>query len=175
MRFIGYFGHDHTSRFSTPTQTQRRKHHSVSERRADNFLRPQIQSCRHHQSFISSHSTKKRIDSMKQPFSLPNLGILTALASSLCCIMPVLAIVAGTSGLASTFSWLEPARPYFIGSTALILGFAWYQKLKPQAKDDCGCDVPTKMPFMQSSTFLGIITMSQPCFCPFQVMLRFFS
>lgn len=95
---------------------------------------------------------------MKQPFSLPNLGILTALASSLCCIMPVLAIVAGTSGLASTFSWLEPARPYFIGSTVLILGFAWYQKLKPQAKDNCGCDVPTKMPFMQSSTFLGIIT-----------------
>lgn len=95
---------------------------------------------------------------MKQPFSLPNLGILTALASSLCCIMPVLAILAGTSGLASTFSWLEPARPYFIGSTVLILGFAWYQKLKPQAKDDCGCPVPIKMPFMQSSTFLGIIT-----------------
>lgn len=95
---------------------------------------------------------------MKQPFSLPNLGILTALASSLCCIMPVLAILAGTSGLASTFSWLEPARPYFIGSTALILGFAWYQKLKPKAKDDCGCHVPTKMPFMQSTRFLSIVT-----------------
>ena len=95
---------------------------------------------------------------MKQRISLPNLGILTALASSLCCIMPVLAIVAGTSGLASTFSWLEPVRPYFIGSTVLVLGFAWYQKLKPQPIDDCGCHIEQKAPFMQTKTFLSIIT-----------------
>ena len=95
---------------------------------------------------------------MKQRISLPNLGILTALASSLCCIMPVLAIVAGTSGLASTFSWLEPVRPYFIGSTVLVLGFAWYQKLKPQPIDDCGCHVEQKAQFMQTKTFLSIIT-----------------
>lgn len=95
---------------------------------------------------------------MKNSISLPNLGILTALASSLCCIMPVLAIVVGTSGLASTFSWLEPARPYFIGATALVLGFAWYQKLKPQKIDDCGCHVEQKVPFMQRKTFLSIIT-----------------
>ncbi|MEC3965274.1 hypothetical protein VM932_07290, partial [Muricauda sp. SYSU M86414] len=36
-----------------------------------------------------------------------------ALLSSFCCITPVLALVAGTSGLASTFSWLDPIRPYF--------------------------------------------------------------
>lgn len=95
---------------------------------------------------------------MKQRISLPNLGILTALASSLCCIMPVLAIVAGTSGLASTFSWLEPARPYFIGATALVLGFAWYQKLKPQPIDDCGCHVEQKASFIQTKTFLSIVT-----------------
>ena len=95
---------------------------------------------------------------MKKSLSLPNLGILTALASSLCCIMPVLAIVAGTSGLASTFSWLEPARPYFMGATALVLGFSWYQKLKPQKIDDCGCSIEQKTPLMQSKTFLSIIT-----------------
>jgi len=95
---------------------------------------------------------------MKQRISLPNLGILTALASSLCCIMPVLAIIAGTSGLASTFSWLEPARPYFIGATVLVLGFSWYQKLKPQQIDDCGCHVEQKAPFMQTKTFLSIVT-----------------
>jgi copper chaperone CopZ len=95
---------------------------------------------------------------MKQRILLPNLGILTAFASSLCCIMPVIAIVAGTSGLASTFSWVEPARPYFIGSTVLVLGFAWYQKLKPQPIDDCGCHVEQKVPFMQTKTFLSIIT-----------------
>ena len=63
-------------------------------------------------------------------------GLLTAIAASLCCITPVLALIAGTSGLASTFSWLEPFRPYFIGLTILVLAFAWYQKLKPQKKID---------------------------------------
>ncbi|MDZ7878785.1 MAG: mercuric transport protein MerTP [Saprospiraceae bacterium] len=95
---------------------------------------------------------------MKLNFSLPNLGILTAFASSLCCIMPVLAIVAGTSGLASTFSWLEPARPFFIGATVLVLGFAWYQQLKPKPIDDCGCHIEQKTPFMQTKAFLSGIT-----------------
>ena len=95
---------------------------------------------------------------MKNNLSLPNLGILTALASSLCCIMPIVAIVAGTSGLASTFSWLEPARPYFIGATVVVLGFAWYQKLRPQPADDCGCQVEQKTHFMQTKGFLSIIT-----------------
>jgi len=67
-------------------------------------------------------------------------GLLTAIAASLCCITPVLALIAGTSGLASTFSWLEPFRPYFIGLTILVLAFAWYQKLKPQKKIDCNCE-----------------------------------
>ena len=69
---------------------------------------------------------------MKTDKKLIGAGLLTAIAASLCCITPVLALVAGTSGLASTFSWLEPFRPYFIGLTILVLGFAWYQKLKPK-------------------------------------------
>lgn len=71
---------------------------------------------------------------MKTDNKLIGTGLLTAIAASLCCITPVLAIIAGTSGLASTFSWLEPFRPYFIGLTILVLAFAWYQKLKPQRK-----------------------------------------
>ena len=39
-------------------------------------------------------------------------SILTAITASLCCITPVLALIAGTSGVASTFSWIEPFRPY---------------------------------------------------------------
>ncbi len=58
-------------------------------------------------------------------------GILTAIAASLCCITPVLSLIAGISGLASAFSWLEPARPYLIGITVIVIGFTWYQKLKP--------------------------------------------
>ncbi len=40
---------------------------------------------------------------MKTDNKLIGAGLLTAIAASLCCITPVLALVAGTSGLASTF------------------------------------------------------------------------
>ena len=73
---------------------------------------------------------------MKTDKKLIGAGLLTAIAASLCCITPVLALIAGTSGLTSTFSWLEPFRPYFIGLTTLVLAFAWYQKLKPKKQID---------------------------------------
>ena len=40
-----------------------------------------------------------------------------------------------------------------------VLVFAWYQRLKPQAKDDCGCAVDQKPKFFQSKTFLILITL----------------
>lgn len=90
------------------------------------------------------------------------MGLLSAIAASLCCITPILALVAGTSGLATTFSWVEPFRPYLIGLTVLVIGFAWYQKLKPntQKQMDCACDCEetSKTPFLQSKGFLGIIS-----------------
>lgn len=95
---------------------------------------------------------------MKTDKKLIGAGLLTAIAASLCCITPVLALVAGTSGLASTFSWLEPFRPYFIGLTILVLGFAWYQKLKPKKQIDCNCETEEKTKFIQSKMFLGIVT-----------------
>lgn len=95
---------------------------------------------------------------MKTDKKLIGAGLLTAIAASLCCITPVLALVAGTSGVASTFSWLEPARPYFIGLTILVLGFAWYQKLKPKKQIDCNCETEEKPKFIQSKMFLGIVT-----------------
>jgi copper chaperone CopZ len=95
---------------------------------------------------------------MKSYKKLIGAGLLSALAASLCCITPVLALIAGTSGLASAFSWIEPFRPYFIGLTILVLGLAWYQKLKPQKEIDCDCDTDEKPKFIQSKTFLGIVT-----------------
>ena len=107
---------------------------------------------------------------MKSENKLIGAGLLTAITASLCCITPVLALIAGTSGIASTFSWIEPFRPYLIGLTILVLGFAWYQKLIPitigtKKEIDCECetdDLPTskagKPKFMQSKTFLGIAT-----------------
>jgi copper chaperone CopZ len=95
---------------------------------------------------------------MKSENKLIGTGLLTAITASLCCITPVLALTAGTSGIASTFSWIEPFRPYLVGLTVLVLGFAWYQKVKPRKEIDCECETDEKPKFMQSKTFLGIAT-----------------
>ena len=95
---------------------------------------------------------------MKSETRLIGAGLLTAIAASLCCITPVLALIAGTSGIASTFSWIEPFRPYSIGLTFLVLGFAWYQILKPKREIDCECETGEKPKFLQTKTFLGIVT-----------------
>ena len=95
---------------------------------------------------------------MKSENKLIGAGLLTAIMASLCCITPVLALIAGTSGIASTFSWIEPFRPYLIGLTVLVLCFAWYQKLKIKKEIDCECETDEKPKFMQSKTFLGIVT-----------------
>lgn len=89
------------------------------------------------------------------------MGVLSALTASLCCIAPVLALLAGTSSIASTFSWVEPLRPFLIGATALLIAFAWYQKLRPQVQKeiDCQCEEGEKPPFIQSNTFLGMLTL----------------
>ncbi len=91
---------------------------------------------------------------------LAGASILSAIAASLCCITPVLALISGAGGIASSFSWLEPARPYLLGITVLVLGFAWYQKLKPRTAEEiqCACEEDEKPPFMQTKKFLGIVT-----------------
>lgn len=95
---------------------------------------------------------------MKSTNKLLGSGIFAAIAASLCCITPVLALIAGTSGIASTFSWIEPFRPFFIGLTGLILLFAWYKKLSPKQEIDCNCEVEEKPKFINTKAFLGIIT-----------------
>jgi len=101
----------------------------------------------------------------KKSNSLLGLGLLTAVSASLCCIVPVLALIAGTTGLAASFTWLEPLRPYLMGFTILVLGFAWYQQLKPKKDIDCDCeaeDLPGgkagKPKFIKSKLFLGLVT-----------------
>lgn len=97
---------------------------------------------------------------MKTTNKFAGAGVLTAIAASLCCITPLLALISGASGVASTFSWMEPFRPYLIAITILVLAFAWYQKLKPRTAEEiqCACDEEEKPPFMQTKKFLGIVT-----------------
>lgn len=103
-------------------------------------------------------------------------GLLSAVAASLCCIAPVLALISGASGVASTFSWMEPFRPYLIGITVLVLALAWYQKLKPKTKEeiDCNCDDDGKLPFMQTKKFLGMITVFAALMLAFPYYSRIF-
>lgn len=98
---------------------------------------------------------------MKKPVKLAGVSILSAVAASLCCITPVLALISGASGVASTFSWMEPARPYLLGITVLVLAFAWYQKLKLRIAEEiqCDCEDDDKPSFIQSKRFLGMVTL----------------
>ncbi len=89
------------------------------------------------------------------------VGVFAALAASLCCITPVLALLAGASGAASAFSWLDPARPYLIGLTVVALGYAWYKSLRKADSAECGPDGACKVEkknFLASRTFLTIVT-----------------
>ncbi len=98
--------------------------------------------------------------SIKSPGTTTTASVLSAFAASLCCITPVIALLAGSSSIAANFSWIEPARPYLIGLSIAVLGFAWYQKLKPAKTNnmDCNCDTTKKGSFLQSKTFLSIVT-----------------
>jgi mercuric ion transport protein len=89
--------------------------------------------------------------------SLFGAGLLAALAASLCCITPLLAVVGGLGGAASSLAWLEPYRYYLVALTVAVLGFAWYRQLHPAPAVDC-CTVPVKRSFLQSNGFLAAIT-----------------
>lgn len=86
-------------------------------------------------------------------------GIITAITSSLCCITPVLILIAGTGGIASTFAWIEPFRPFLIIITLCVLALAWYNKIKSDKLIDCDCDVDEKIKFTQKKSFLSYLTL----------------
>ena len=48
----------------------------------------------------------------KKKRNLASAGIFAAAAASLCCITPALALMAGVTGIATSFSFLEPLRPF---------------------------------------------------------------
>lgn len=100
------------------------------------------------------------------------LTILTSASASLCCIVPFVALLGGSSSLISTASWLEPFRPFFIAGTFLMLGFAWYSAIKAGRKDDCGC-APENPSFVQSKSFLSVITIVSLLLISFPSISRF--
>jgi mercuric ion transport protein len=90
--------------------------------------------------------------------SLLGVGTLAAITASLCCITPLLALLAGVGGAAATFSFLEPLHPYLTVITLGTIGLAWYQTLKPAKADACGCKTEGKKSFITSKAFVGLVT-----------------
>ncbi|WP_144605289.1 mercuric transport protein MerTP [Algoriphagus algorifonticola] len=95
---------------------------------------------------------------MKSEKTILKVSILTAFSASLCCITPLLALIAGTGSFASSFSWLDPLRPFFVFITLGVLGFAWFQKLKPNQPIDCDCEEEGPIDFLQGKKFLSLVT-----------------
>ena len=85
-------------------------------------------------------------------------GLFAAVASSSCCIPPVIALIAGVGGSASALSWMEPFRPYLIGLAIVAIGYAWYNYLKTKKAEDC-CEVDAKPKWYQTKGFLIGITL----------------
>lgn len=113
---------------------------------------------------------------VKSSGTIISTSVLSAIAASLCCITPVIALLAGSSSLASNFSWIEPARPFLIGLSVVVLALAWYQKLKPiKTTDmDCNCDTPAKASFLQSKIFLGVVTIFSVLMMTFPLYAKLF-
>ncbi|GGC14745.1 mercuric transport protein MerTP [Dyadobacter sediminis] len=85
------------------------------------------------------------------------IGLFTAFASSLCCTVPLLAVIFGVSGSSSGLVWLETFRPFSVVLTIGALGWAWYNQLKNSKMKDCACE-PNKTSFWQTKGFLGMVT-----------------
>lgn len=97
---------------------------------------------------------------LKSAGTFSSAGVLSAIAASLCCITPVIALIAGGSSVAANVAWIEPARPYLIGLSIAVLAFAWFFKIKLAKTNaiDCNCDTKKRVSFIQSKTLLGIVT-----------------
>lgn len=65
---------------------------------------------------------------------LSGVTALSAVAASLCCILPLAAVSLGV-GSAALGVWMVPARPYLLWLTVICLGLAFYQAYRPL---ECG-------------------------------------
>lgn len=79
---------------------------------------------------------------INSPRFLPLIGgVVTAVAASSCCILPLFlgAASAGTIGLSAA---LAPYRPYFIALTVLMIGSAFYATYRSREADCCTATTP---------------------------------
>lgn len=94
---------------------------------------------------------------LKSMAAFTGAGIISAMASSHCCITPVVALLAGSSSLAANSAWIGQARPYLIGLSITVLAFAWHLKLNTAKTNDmdCNCETAKKLPFFNQKHCLA--------------------
>ena len=64
-------------------------------------------------------------------------SVVAAIAASMCCIGPLVAVLLGTGSLAAA-SGLARWRPVFLGVTFALLGVAWYVTYRQPKAESCG-------------------------------------
>jgi len=65
-------------------------------------------------------------------------GLVAAVLASVCCLGPLVLVMAGVSGAwISNLTLLEPLRPVFIGAALVFMGLAWRQIYRAPAAVQC--------------------------------------
>jgi len=86
-------------------------------------------------------------------------SVISAILASWCCILPIIALLAGGSTSALNAKWVEPLRPYMIGICVLALSFSWIQYFRNKSiPQDC-CQTNSKTGFLKTKTFLVLMTL----------------
>lgn len=67
------------------------------------------------------------------------VSVVTAVAASVCCIGPVVAVTAGASALTAVAVRFEPFRQVFLMLTVALLGFAFHRVYRP-SPPECAAD-----------------------------------
>src|SRR5574337_309396 len=96
-------------------------------------------------------------------------GVLSALAASLCCVVPLLAVGLGASGLTAANAF-APWRPYFLVATFGLLGLGFYLSYRasvPRACDPASHCRPSLLgrwsrPILWLATALAIVFATFP-------------
>lgn len=91
--------------------------------------------------------------------NLPLVGaVFAGLAASLCCIVPLVLVMAGLGGAwMSVFSVMEPWRPLFLGMTAIFVVWGWYRLYlhRPTCEPGSACASPGRL-HRQRLLFWGV-------------------
>src|SRR6266516_6041688 len=88
-------------------------------------------------------------------------GLVSALAASSCCILPLALFGLGVSGAwIGNFTRLAPYQPWFIGATVAFLGYGYwlvYRSSRQACADDEACARPLPNRIVKAGLFVATI------------------